>query len=161
MKNEQIEKVKDRVSFVERFAKDVIDTIAAHCRFAEAKGKTLEQVADAELLEYFRGKLAIMKDYVGDVLDMVEAQQALDKASQEGKGPDNQGMENEKKTVKEALDEAYNKGWEAILKPLSDSGVSFDDCDGGIYVDDPAERKTYCLNVTQIECDECGGEEEG
>ena len=67
---------------------------------------------------------------------------------------------NEKKTAKEIIDEAYSKGWEAILKALADGGARFDDCDGGIFVDDPVEKKTYCINITQIECDEYGGEED-
>lgn len=62
-------------------------------------------------------------------------------------------------TVKEKLDMAVGAAWAAFMAKLGELGVGFDDCDGGTFVDDPVERKTWCFSANVVECDEYGGEE--
>lgn len=54
---------------------------------------------------------------------------------------------------KDAVDEAYNKGWEAITKSLEDNNIKFDNNTGNcLYVDDKINKKTYMINLTVEEC---------
>jgi hypothetical protein len=62
------------------------------------------------------------------------------------------------KTMKEKLDEAIGAAWAALMKSLTENGVEFEDSDSGCYVDDAAEKKTYVMDITLVQCDEYGGE---
>ena len=62
------------------------------------------------------------------------------------------------KTMKEKLDEAIGAAWTALMKSLTENGVEFEDSDSGCYVDDAAEKKTYVMDITLVQCDEYGGE---
>lgn len=64
----------------------------------------------------------------------------------------------DKKTIKEVLDEAFDKAWETLMNTLTENGVKFDDSDVCLWVDDTEAKKTYSIDITMNEAEEYEGD---